>query len=125
MRRLAPSHWSIATGGSKSHANPNSTVLFVAQIRAGGVASITTNVCVQVALLLQPSSASQVRVTEKVPPQNPTEFVVVLVAAIVMFASRQAVNAAGGSKFQSLPHSTVFPEAQVTTRLPKLVTVKI
>ena len=116
-------HWSIAAGGSKSHANPISTVLFVAQLRAGGVASITTTVCVHLALLMQPSSASQVRVTEKVPPQKPTAFVVVLITATVLYLSgfkwmRRANLACLGMIFVAQTIAIPIQFWQIPERLP-------
>jgi hypothetical protein len=69
-------------GGSKAHTAPHSTVLFGAQVIAGGVVSLMVTVWLQVAVPPQASVARHVRVAVKVPPQVPA---LVTVLTIVTF----------------------------------------
>src|SRR5436190_939100 len=99
---------SVAVGGSKNHAVPNSTVLFVLlHVITGAVVSTTFTVWLQRALrLLQLSTACQVRVASKVPSQWPAELVTVLTTTIVLLPLLSV--AVGGSKVHAVPISTVL-----------------
>ena len=55
-------HRSVAVGGSNVQFEPHNTVLFVAQVRTGGVVSTIVTVSLQVFVLPQQSRASQIRV---------------------------------------------------------------
>src|SRR5689334_22982961 len=76
---------------------------------AGAVVSTTVTVWLHVALLVQQSMASQVRVI--VVGQLP--FVTVWSRETVNSAPQQELNAEGSSKLQALPHSTALSAAQV------------
>jgi hypothetical protein len=78
---------------------------------AGGVVSTTVTVWLQVMLLEQASVARQVRVALKVFPQR--RLVIVPTTAIELVP--QLSLAVGGSKVQTLPHSTVFGPTQTIT----------
>src|SRR6266404_9553767 len=105
MMRLVPQASPGAVGGSKLQAVPHSTVLLVAQVIVGGVVSRTVTVWLQVLLLPHGSIAAQVRVALKVLPHSPF----VLVPRMTMrFVPQASPGAAGGSKPQALPHSTVL-----------------
>jgi hypothetical protein len=60
--KFVPSQPSIAVGGLNAQATPHSTFRLVAQVRSGGVASITVIVWLHWALFVQLSVARQVRV---------------------------------------------------------------
>ena len=62
METFVPSHVSIAVGGVNVHALPHSTTRLEAQVRTGGVASITITVWLHCALFVQLSLARHVRV---------------------------------------------------------------
>src|SRR5258705_13514666 len=70
----------VAVGGSKLQGAPTCTILLVLleQSITGGVVSMTLTVWLQVALLLQASTACQTRVASKVSPQWPAVLVIVL-----------------------------------------------
>ena len=55
-------HRSVAVGGSNVQFEPHRTVLFVAQVRVGGVVSTIVTVSLHVFVLPQQSRASQIRV---------------------------------------------------------------
>jgi hypothetical protein len=62
--RLVPDEQlSVATGMSKFHALPHSTILLVAFVTVGGVVSMSVTICWQVARLPQGSTNSHTRVT--------------------------------------------------------------
>jgi hypothetical protein len=99
---------SVAVGGSKFQIAPSCTTLLVllVQFITGGVVSITVTFWLQVALLLQPSIAAQVRVASKVLPQWPTVLVTVLSTIIVAVPLLSV--AVGKSKFQAAPSWTIL-----------------
>src|SRR5438093_6863181 len=102
---------SLAVGGSKFQVLVHSTVLLGTQVMVGWVCSSTVTFWLQSAVLPQASVARQVRVTSKVLPQCPVVLVTVL--RTLMVAAPQVSLALGGSKVQTLPHSTVLLPAQV------------
>src|SRR5437016_9713805 len=83
--------------------SPHSTFLFVAQLIAGRVVSMTVTVWLQILLLLQASIAAHVRVAEKVLPQRPLVTVPRMTMRLVPQAS---AGAEGTSNVQAVPHST-------------------
>src|SRR5438445_138631 len=102
---------SLAVGGSKLQTLVHSTVLFATQLMVGGVWSSTVTVWLHSAVLPQASVARHVRVAAKVLPQWPTVLVTVL--RMEMVTVPQVSLAVGGSKLQTLVHSTVLLGTQV------------
>src|SRR5436190_21858568 len=90
---------SVAVGGSKDHAVPNSTVLFVLlHVITGAVVSTTFTIWLHRAEFPHKSVACQVRVASNVPSQWPMRLVTVETTEIV-FVPLLSV-AVGGSKVQ-------------------------
>src|SRR2546423_10688156 len=92
---------SVATGGSKLHGLPHSTVLSSEEVRTGGVVSMFVIVWLHVLVLPQQSLATQTRVITC--GQTP----LVKVPSIETPARQQLSVATGASKLQLEPHSTV------------------
>src|SRR5687767_4568641 len=82
-----------AVGGSNVQSKPQSTVLFVGQLKMAAFVFTTVTICVQVMLLVQQSVAVHVRVMYC----GQTPFVTVTNAS-VMFVPQQSSETAGGSK---------------------------
>src|SRR5688572_24093237 len=82
----------------------------MAQVSTGAAVSTTVTVWLHCAELPQASVACQVRVALKVLPQ--AALVTVLRIRTVFVPPRS--DAAGGSKVQTLPHSTVLSATQVS-----------
>src|SRR2546430_13646924 len=100
MATLVSLQASKAVGGSKLQGSPQGTVLFVAQVSAGGVVSTTVTVWLHVLVLPQASVASHVRVMSG----GQTPLVAVPRTAMVTFVPLQVSLAAGGSKHQGETH---------------------
>jgi hypothetical protein len=93
---------SVATGVSKVHEEPHSTVRFVGQkVNTGGVVSITVIVWLQVFVFPQQSRASQVRV------MNCGHWPLVTVPRTATPWRQQLSIAEGVPNSQAIPHSTV------------------
>src|SRR5206468_1472353 len=120
--RLVPQQASERAGGSKLHRQPQSTVLFEAQVSSAGVVSFTVTVWEQELELLQQSVTRQVRVRVMPTPQG-VPLVRVLNTVMVTLVPQQLSVAVGLSKVQMAPHWTVLLEAQV--RLGGLVSTKV
>ena len=88
MATLPPSQTSVAAGVVKAAAAPHGNVALGAQVSTGGVVSRMLIVWLQVARLVQESSASQVRVTVNLIGQTPA-FVVVLTMRMLTFVPSQ------------------------------------
>src|SRR4051794_24638588 len=102
---LVPSEMSFAVGGSKSHAMPNSTTRLETPVSKGGVVSNTVMVWLQVAVFVQASAASQVRVAVKVWPHSALVTVPLMIRLTLVPA--QLSVTVGRSKSQALPASTM------------------
>jgi hypothetical protein len=94
---------SVAVGGSNVQGTLQSTLLFVAQMRTGGVVSTTVTVWLQVTLLVHASVACQVRVILR----GHSPFVTVLKTEIATLV-QQFVRMVGVSKFHAVLQSTVL-----------------
>src|SRR5262245_38867355 len=96
----------------KAQEAEHSTTRLEAQVRTGGVVSTVVMVWLQVAPLLQPSVARQVRVTRNVWPHGPALVTVETMLMVTLVPSQRSV-AVGGMKDQVEEHSTVRSLAQV------------
>src|SRR5258705_2545398 len=94
-------HRSVAVGGSNVQFEPDWTVLFVAQVRTGGVVSTIVIVCLQVFVLPQQSRASQIRI------MNCGQVPLVNVPNIETPCRQQLSVAVGVPNSQEEPHSKV------------------
>src|SRR5215470_5097494 len=94
-------HRSVAVGGSNVQFEPHSTVLFVAQVRTGGVVSTIVTVCLQVFVLPQQSRATQTRV------MNCGQVPLVNVPNTKIPAKQQLSVAVGVPNSHGWPHSNV------------------
>jgi hypothetical protein len=88
------------------------TTILLGQMIVGGVVSTTVTICLQLAALLQQSTAVQVRTTIS---GQAGLLVTVLATEIDTFVPQQASEAVGGSNVQAVPHWTVLLVAQVIT----------
>src|SRR5262249_39290965 len=111
---FVPLQASSAVGGSKFQVVPHSKVRGGAHTIIGGMVSTTVTVCVQVVTFAQSLLASQIRVAMKVLPQSP--FVKVLrIVTEAALVPPPFVSTVGGSKFQTVVHSTVLFGWQTST----------
>jgi hypothetical protein len=109
---LVPQQVSEAAGSSKVQASPRLTVLLLEQVITGGVVSTTVTVWLHVLLRLEQSTASQVRVMVS---EHWLPLVTVSKTLTVTLEPQQRSKAAGASKVQTEPHSTVLLVEQVMT----------
>src|SRR5437762_810571 len=91
---------SVATGRSKLHEVPNSTVLLLLHVIVGAVVSVIVTVWLHCELLPHRSEARQVRMALNVLPQ--AELVRVLTMEMLLVPLLSV--AVGGSKLQAVPH---------------------
>src|SRR5438132_1158558 len=110
MATLVLLHESNAAGGSKSQGVVQSTLLFGAQVSTGGVVSMRVTDWLQFVPLPQRSVMFQTRVAT----WGQVPIVVVLAIVITTFVPLHVSKAAGLSKLQAEPHTTVLSEGQVT-----------
>src|SRR5581483_2869304 len=109
---LVPSSRSNAVGVSKLHAVPYSTIRLVPHVSTGGVVSTRVMVWLQMLVLLQLSTACQVRVAANVFPHSALVTVPTSTTTTLLPSLRS--NAVGVSKLHVMPYSTVRLVPQVS-----------
>ena len=113
MLTFVPEQRSLAVGASKFQPLPHSTVRLPPQESVGGVVSTRVTVWLQVARLVQASTASHVRVAVNAPAQAPALVTVPTMRTTGLGSQWSATL--GASKAQAAPHSTVLAAPQVST----------
>jgi hypothetical protein len=101
---LVPQHSSNALGQSNVQVVPHSTVLLLAQVMTGASASTNVTVCVQVAVLLQPSLTVQVLVIT----QGQGPLLVTVVKLTLKFEQQISTMFVGASNVHDEPQGTIL-----------------